>query len=232
VHYQPEVDLLTGETLGIEALVRWRHQTRGLLVADEFIDMAEATGAIVPIGMHALNEATRMVARLNQLRPGRPLVCRVNLSNRQLNQPDLVGLVRDALATSGLSASLLSLELTERAVMADLPAARIVLGELVAMGVSIALDDFGSGASSLAELRRLPLSIVKIDQRFVAGLPTSTEDTAIVATIIALADKLGLSVIAEGVETEAQARALLAAGCRTGHGFFFAPPTRAAELRT
>jgi diguanylate cyclase (GGDEF)-like protein/PAS domain S-box-containing protein len=231
VHYQPEVDLATGEALGVEALVRWRHPERGLMVAEDFVDLAETTGLIVPIGAFVLNEATQMVARLNQLRPGRPLVCRVNLSNRQLNQPELVGVVRDALTRSGLPANLLSLELTERSVMSDVAAARIILGELVSHGITIALDDFGTGLSSLAELRRLPVSILKIDESFVAGLPTNTEDAAIVATIIALAETLGLQVIAEGVETAEQARSLVAAGCRTGHGFFFAGPTRAAELR-
>lgn len=230
VHYQPEIDLSSGETVGVEALMRWRHPSRGLLAAADFVAMAVDTGMIVPIGTHVLAEATRVVHSLNRVRPGRPLVCRVNLSLRELHHADIAAVVHDALADSGLPANLLCLEIAEAAVMADPAVSGPLLEDLAAQGVRISVDDFGTATSSIAALRRLHIDELKIDRPFVEALPDSEEAAGVISTIVAMAEALDLDVVAEGVETEEQARALVRLGCRTGQGFLYSPATTAVAF--
>jgi diguanylate cyclase (GGDEF)-like protein/PAS domain S-box-containing protein len=224
VFYQPEVDLLTGEVVGAEALVRWRHPTSGLLEATSFIELAEETGLILDIGAWVLGEACRQAAAWRTVQATRLPMVRVNLSARQILQPDLLAMVVAALETSGLPASALCLEITETALMADAAAGLDVLSSLRALGVQLAIDDFGTGYSSLARLKRFPVDVLKIDRSFVDGLGTDPDDTAIVTAIVGLADALGLTVTAEGVETVEQRDELVRLGCLRAQGFLFARP--------
>ena len=225
VHYQPEVDLVTADTVGVEALVRWRHPERGLLTADHFVPLAEENGTIVPLGRWVLAEACRAAARwIDHDLVDDGFVVRVNLSARHLDEPGLSVEIADALEQAGLSSHRLCLEITETALMRDAAVGLRVLTELRAVGVHLAVDDFGTGYSSLSFLKRFPLDVLKIDRSFVSGLPGDAEDTAIATTILSLARSLGLSVTAEGVETEAQRHALIELGCPRAQGYLFARP--------
>ncbi|HEV2890722.1 MAG TPA: EAL domain-containing protein [Frankiaceae bacterium] len=222
VHYQPEVDLLTGEIVAAEALVRWEHPDNGLVPPDDFIPLAEETGLIDQIGRWVLREACWQAARWRDARPGgEPFVVWVNLSPRQLSS-DVVALVRSALHESGVDPSQLGLEVTETALVADGDAAVAVLHDLRALGVRLVIDDFGTGYSSLAYLRRLPVDGVKIDRSFVAGLGSSPEDAAIVAAVVGMASALGLSTVAEGVENATQLAEVVRLGCDAAQGWYFA----------
>jgi len=222
VHYQPEVDLRTGEIVGAEALVRWEHPLNGLVPPDDFIPLAEETGLIDQIGRWVLREACWQAARWRDARPGTaPFVVGVNLSPRQLT-PDVVTLVASALAETGIDPAQLGLEVTETALVADGDAAVAVLHDLRALGVRLVIDDFGTGYSSLAYLRRLPVEGVKIDRSFVANIATSHEDSAIVAAVCGMASALGLSPVAEGVETAAQLAEVVRLGCDAAQGWYFA----------
>ncbi len=233
LHYQPQLDLATGEVCAVEALVRWRHPVRGLVLPNAFIPMAEETGLVLGIGEWVLNEACRQVAQWQ--RDGladnlSPLRVAVNISARQLQRPGLDGAVRRALAASGLAACCLELEITESSVMLDPLHAQSVLQSLRELGVQLSIDDFGTGYSSLAYLKRLPLDRLKIDRSFIGGIPTDSDDAAIVETIIVMTHKLGLRVIAEGVETLEQRLQLVRQGCDEMQGFLLAHPVPAAEL--
>ena len=228
LHYQPEVDLATGTVLGAEALVRWYHPTSGLLTAGEFIDVAEETGAIVEIGNWVLSQACHQLGVWREAR--RDLSLRVNLSARQLSQPDLVDRVVDQLVRHHVPPGGLCLELTETAVMSDPKQAMQVLSDLRAAGIPLAIDDFGSGYSSLAYLKRLSVDSLKIDRAFVVGVDHDPDDLAIVEAILSLARALDLQVVVEGVETEAQRRTLLDLGCTRAQGFLFSPAVPADEL--
>ena len=223
VHYQPEVDLQTGEVLGTEALLRWNYDGR-LISAAMFIALAEETRQIIPIGRWVLETACAQAAEWRRRSPERRLMMRVNISARQFDQPDLVEQVAEVLATSGIEPDLLCLEVTETALMADAATAAAVLHRLSALGVHLAIDDFGTGYSSLNYLKRFPVDVLKIDRSFVDGLPSDAEDAAIVTTIIRLAESLNMEVTAEGVETIGQAEALLERGCRRAQGFLYARP--------
>ncbi len=229
VHYQPEVELSGGRILGAEALLRWRTET-GLVSAAEFIDLAEETGLIIPIGRWVLEEGCRQAAEWAARWPDRRLTVRVNLSARQIDDERLVDQVADVLASTGLDPERLCLEITETAIMADAEASRRILEALDALGVSLAVDDFGTGYSSLAYLKQFPVDVLKIDRSFVDGLPGDAEDSAIVATIIRLAESLGMDVTAEGIETPEQAATLTAMGCAKGQGYHFARPMPADEV--
>ena len=220
VHFQPEVSLETGRVLGAEALVRWEHPEHGLLYPGSFIEVAEETGLIVDLGTHVLFEACHSAVTW----PGDDLVVRVNFAAAQLQRPETVGLVAVALEQTGLDPSRLCVEITESAMMGDVEQAERILGQLKALGVHIAVDDFGTGFSSLAYLKRFPVDALKIDREFVMGLGCLDEDTAFVRSIISLANALGLSVVAEGVETIEQADSLLRLGCQRAQGFYFARP--------
>jgi EAL domain-containing protein (putative c-di-GMP-specific phosphodiesterase class I) len=229
LHYQPQLDLATGRVTAIEALLRWRHPERGLVPPNSFIPMAEETGLVLNLGEWVLNEACRQLARWHAEGLG-PLRVAVNISARQLQRPGLDGAVRQALAASGLPPSSLELEITESSMMLDPHHAQAVLQSLRELGVQLSIDDFGTGWSSLAYLKRLPLDRLKIDRSFIGGIPQDGDDAAIVETIIVMTHKLGLRVIAEGVETVAQRQQLVAQGCDEMQGFLLARPVPAEEL--
>ena len=230
VHYQPQVSVGTGRVIGMEALVRWQHPELGLVSPAEFIPLAEDTGLISPIGELVLRTACAQARRwrdsgFDQLRLG------VNLSPRQFQQPDLVPMVERLLKETGLDAASLELEVTESSVMKNAAASIRTLGELKAMGIKIAVDDFGSGYSSLSYLKSLPIDVLKIDQSFVRDMTADPKDAAIVMAIIQLAHSLQLEVKAEGVETEEQLRFLSLLRCDAMQGYLFckAVPAEAFE---
>ena len=221
-HYQRQVDLLTGETIGYEALARWQHPRRGLVLPRDFIAIADVTGLLIPLGETILAAACRDAARLQNEGPRR---MSVNASASQLRHPDFVKMVEAALASSRLDPRLLELEITEDSLLDHgVEDVTLVLDAIGRLGVRIAVDDFGTGYSSLAYLKRLPIDTVKIDRSFVKDLPGDGDAGAIVDAIIALSHKLDLRVIAEGVETEAQVDYLRAHGCDEVQGFFFGEP--------
>jgi diguanylate cyclase (GGDEF)-like protein/PAS domain S-box-containing protein len=231
VFYQPVVSLDAGTITGIEALLRWRHPQRGLLLPEEFIEMAEQTGLIVPIGWSVMREACRqMSAWLDVLpRPNSDLTLGINLSARQFQQPDLVPRIQEILEETRLNPVHLRLELTEQVVMGDPDLAAAMLGELQERGVRISIDDFGTGYSSIRHLQRLPVSALKIDRSFIAGL-TGDGDSAlrgVVQTIVALSESLAIDAIAEGVETLEQLQELRTLGARYAQGFLFSEPMEA-----
>jgi diguanylate cyclase (GGDEF)-like protein len=217
VHYQKQVDLATGQTVGLEALVRWQHPVRGLVGPADLVPIAEETGLIVPIGAWVLERACEDAAP-------RPDSVSVNLSPRQLADPSLVDTVRAALRTTGLPPERLCLEITEGVLLDDSENTTAVLHALHHLGVRLAIDDFGTGYSALSYLKRFPFDELKIDQSFVAGLGDGAPDDAIVAATITMAHALGMIVNAEGVETEAQLRRLRLLGCDRAQGFFLARP--------
>jgi len=228
LHYQPEVELASGAITGFEALLRWEHPTRGLLRPAAFIPLAEETGLIVGIGEWVLQQACSEAARWAE-----PLTLSVNLAPRQLAQPDLVATVRRALAETGIDAARLCLEITESAVMESGAATTAQLRALKSLGVRLAIDDFGTGFSSLAHLRRFPVDVIKIDGTFVAGLGSEPQDASIAAAVISLAHALGLTTVAEAVETDEQLGVLRQLGCDLGQGHLFArpqPPEDAVRL--
>jgi diguanylate cyclase (GGDEF)-like protein len=224
VYYQPIVDLATGRLLEVEA-----HPRRGLIMPADFIPLAEETGLIVPLGRFVLKEACPQLRVWHQeQRAQPPLVLNVNLSARELAQPNLAEDVRQILAAAGIPPATLTLEITESFLMHDSDAAQ--LRSLGALGVNLAIDDFGTGYSSLAYLSRLPIDTLKIDRSFVARLGQETESVAVVQTIIALAHALRLSVTAEGIEHAEQASQLRALGCTRAQGYYFAQPQPAAQV--
>jgi diguanylate cyclase (GGDEF)-like protein/PAS domain S-box-containing protein len=220
MHYQPVVDLDSGDTLALEALMRWRHPVRGSVSPGEFIPVAEESGLIVALGRWALNEACAHAAALGP--DGAPVS--VNLSARQLAHPAIVDDVAGALQRAGLPPARLWLELTETALFEEADAPLPVLHELKDLGVALVLDDFGTGYSSLAYLQRFPLDALKIDRAFVAEMTEDPRAAALVEAIATMARSLGLTVVPEGIETGAQREALLALGCRYGQGFLFGRP--------
>ncbi|MBI3433451.1 MAG: EAL domain-containing protein [Hydrogenophilales bacterium] len=223
VHYQPQVDLATGRIVGAEALVRWQHASRGMIPPSVFIPMAEDSGMIGPIGDWVLNTACSdakgwQAAGLPGLRMA------VNVSGRQVGIDHIVDKVAAALKNSGLAPQFLEIEVTESVVMQDATRAISTLNALRDMGVTLAIDDFGTGYSSLSYLKRFPLNKLKIDKSFIDGMVDDPDDAAIVMAIIAMAQSLRHTVIAEGVETEAQAERLRAYGCDEMQGYLFSHP--------
>ncbi len=235
LHYQPIVDL-EGETLvGMEALVRWQHPTRGLLSPLEFIPLAEDSGLIVPVGAWVLNEACRQIAEWTERCADREhdttrLNIAVNVSALQLSEPGFPSLVAESLESSGVLADRLWLELTESALMRDPDEAVSVLEALRGLGLHLEIDDFGTGYSSLSRLQRFPVETLKIDRSFVDQVDQSSESVAIVRAIIGLGNALGLSVIAEGVERTAVAAKLRSLGCHLAQGYLYGRPLPADEL--
>jgi len=222
VRYQPIVALQSARIVGFEALVRWQHRQRGLVPPQEFIPLAEETGVIGVVGRWVLAESCRQMRALQRLRPRGPgLSLAVNVSGRQVLQPDLVEQIGEILQTTGLDPRLLRLELTESVLVENEAAASRCLHRLRQLGLRIAIDDFGTGYSSLSYLHRMPIDLLKIDASFVQTMATDEKNRRIVETILALGKNLGVEVIAEGVETAQQAQVLTRLGCAYVQGYLF-----------
>ncbi len=229
IEYQPIIDLRTGSLSGFEALVRRDHPTRGRLGPDKFIDLAEQSGMIIGLGGWVLRKACAQIAIWKKI-VGHELTIAVNISARQLQDPGLTSKIRMALAASELSPNSLVLEITESATVEDTEGAIDVLNALKSLGVRLAIDDFGTGYSSLSYLRRFPVDQLKVDRSFISELVTNPEDLAIVASVINLGHSLGLSVVAEGVESEEQLLRLDEMKCDQGQGFIWRRPASAQSV--
>jgi EAL domain-containing protein (putative c-di-GMP-specific phosphodiesterase class I) len=230
--YQPQVAISDGRLVGTEALVRWQHPERGLLDPDEFIEVAEETQLIVPLGAWVMAEACRQAAAWQRLRPmSTQLKLCVNVSAKQLALPELVDGVSRALSDTGFEPANLCLEITESVLMTDTEFFLDGLRGLRLLGIRIAIDDFGTGYSSLAYLRKYPIDVIKIDKGFVDGLDhDGSRGRAVVAAVIDLAHALGLTALAEGVETLHQLKVLRELGCDAVQGFLFARPLSAGAI--
>jgi diguanylate cyclase (GGDEF)-like protein/PAS domain S-box-containing protein len=229
LHYQPVVELATGRIVGVEALLRWQHPTRGLVSPLDFIHVAEESGLIVPVGRWVLSEACRQVARW-QRDTGLPLRLSVNLSARQLQAPRLAEMVAKTLRSTGVRPTDLILEITESMLVDDAERTIAKLHLLRELGVRLAVDDFGTGYSSLNYLRRLPVDVLKIDRSFVQGIGTEAELTSLTGAIVGIGRDLGLDTVAEGIEEVGQLEALRGMGCALGQGYLFARPLPPDEL--
>jgi diguanylate cyclase (GGDEF)-like protein len=230
LHYQPIVSLPSGDIAGVEALIRWPRPGK-IVMPGEFIPVAEETGLILPMGVWGLEEACQQLARWTAvLPPDRPMSMSVNFSPRQFAQPDFDDLVRRVLEETGLPPELLRLEVTENAAMDDVRHTQIMLGRLKDAGVRISIDDFGTGFSSLAYLKRFPVDTLKIDRSFIAAVDHDADSREIVRTIMGLARTLRMDVIAEGAETHSQVEFLQGIDCEYAQGFFFSRPIDPADL--
>ena len=227
--YQPIVDLKTQGTVGFEALLRWQHPDRGIVSPDQFIPCLETTGLIGPVGLVVLRQACEQLQRWHQ--QGYPhLTVSVNLSTRQFASPSLVQDIDQVLATTGIDPARLKLEITESAIMDSAESAIALLAALRSRQIQICIDDFGTGYSSLGYLHRFPLDILKIDRSFINQSDTSNVSYQVVDIIMALAQRMQLTVVAEGVETQDQLQTLQQLGCELGQGYYFGKPLPAAEL--
>jgi diguanylate cyclase (GGDEF)-like protein len=223
--YQPLIDLKSGEVAGFEALARWTHEERGEISPSEFIPVAEESGLILTLGRWAMDRATQTLAEWDRAAGEKlPLYVAVNLSAIQVARDDVAELVSGALKSSGLSGDRLTLELTESSIVQDPARATRVFNALKALDCTVAMDDFGTGYSSLAFLQRLPIDILKIDRSFVSGMMVDPDSVAIVRAVLSLAEALGMSTTAEGIETVELATTLATLGCASGQGFYFAKP--------
>ncbi len=246
VYFQPVVNLNSLKVVGVEALVRWNHPDQGLMAPDSFIPTAEETGLIVPIGAWVLNCACQTMESWNQgsqgsnhdeipcepfaYTPGSGGLVEVNLSGRQIGDPDIVATVAEAINKSSMRPDQLVLEITESTLMDDPEAALSVLEDLKTLGVKLAVDDFGTGFSSLAYLHKFPIDVLKVDKSFVMEMGNRDEDTAIVRAVIDLGHTLGLEIVAEGVETSNQMEILQSLGCDMAQGYLFSHPLPASSL--
>lgn len=226
LHYQPLIDLGSQSILGCEALIRWRHPVRGFISPADFIPIAESNGLIVDIGEWVLRTACAEAARWPA-----PTKIAVNLSPVQFAKPGLVEVVADALSAANLDPTRLELEITESLLLGNSELVLRALRDLKSLGIQISMDDFGTGYSSLGYLRQFPFDKIKVDRSFVSSLAASTESVAIVRAIVGLATGLGMTTLAEGVETVEQLESLVAEGCAQGQGFYFSRPLRAADIR-
>jgi diguanylate cyclase (GGDEF)-like protein/PAS domain S-box-containing protein len=232
LHYQPIIELTNGEICGFEALIRWRHPTRGIVGPLDFIHLAEETGLIVPIGHWVLREACEFAAQLQSEFPqDQARHMAVNLSARQLQRPEVVDQVREALADTQLEPNSLILEITESAMITDMETAIERLTEFKALGVQLAIDDFGTGYSSLNYVRQFPVDILKVDKSFIDGLADEAPSSSLVATVLELARVLKLRAVAEGVEVSGQLERLQELNCELGQGYLFAKPLTGQGLR-
>ncbi|HJT26133.1 MAG TPA: bifunctional diguanylate cyclase/phosphodiesterase [Pyrinomonadaceae bacterium] len=225
VYYQPIVSLASGELHGFEALVRWQHPERGIVAPDDFVPLAEETGLILPIGLRVLWDACSQLRKWQQYSlSNRDLIMSVNLSGKQLMQPDLIERIEEVLHESQINPWHLKLEITETVVMENPELAAVTLAKLRSLGVRLSIDDFGTGYSSLSYLNRFPVDTLKIDRSFVTSMNAADENLQIVKTIVTLAGNLGMQVVAEGVETEQQLEQLRSLKCQYGQGYLFAKP--------
>jgi EAL domain-containing protein (putative c-di-GMP-specific phosphodiesterase class I) len=231
VYYQPIVSLASGEAVGVEALVRWSHPQRGILAPQEFIQVAEDTGLILPIGEYVLRTACQQVKTWREA--GRPnFWVSVNISGRQFQDQNLVENVAQVLTETGLPSNGLRLEITERVAIRDMEYTIKVLNELEALGVQASLDDFGTGYSSLSYLKQFPLKVIKIDRSFVRDIQLNHKNDSLITAIIVMARTLGLEVVAEGVEKVEQLEFLRTQRCDQVQGFLFSRPALASVLTT
>ena len=228
LHYQPIIDLVSGELAGCEALVRWNHPTRGLVPPNDFIPIAEQTGLIIPLGAMVVDEACAQIARWN--RAGHRIRVSVNVSPLQLVDPAFADEVLTCVSRHGIDPASLAVEITEEAIMHERDVAREVLDTLDRHGIVCAIDDFGTGYSSLAQLKRLPVRSLKIDRAFVDGLGEDRESTILTHAIVAMAHALDLDIVAEGVERDDQVRRLRVLGCQLAQGYHFARAEPADEF--
>jgi EAL domain-containing protein (putative c-di-GMP-specific phosphodiesterase class I) len=227
VHYQPQVRISTGETVGLEALVRWEHPERGLLLPSEFIRLAEETGMIVPLGRWVLVEACRQ-ARIfrERIQPNVPLTMSVNLSARQFRHPELV----EEVSETGMNPRDLALEITESVIMENRSGAANIPQALKDLGVTLVMDDFGTGYSSITNLKSFPVDCLKIDRSMVARVDEVPENQAVVSATRVLAQGLGLEVVAEGVETAGELAKLRLLGCDRAQGYYWQRPCSAEDI--
>src|SRR5688500_11527721 len=223
--YQPLINLKSGEVAGFEALARWTHEERGEISPNEFIPVAEESGLILTLGRWAMDRATQTLAEWDRAAGEKlPLYVAVNLSAIQVARDDIAGVVAGALKSSGLTGDRLTLELTESSIVQDPARATRVFDALKALDTTVAMDDFGTGYSSLAYLQRLPIDVLKIDRSFVSGMMVDPDSVAIVRAVLSLAEALGMSTTAEGIETVELATTLAALGCSSGQGYYFSKP--------
>jgi predicted signal transduction protein with EAL and GGDEF domain len=229
LHYQPQVESMTGRVVAFEALVRWNHPQKGMVAPFEFIDIAEESGLIIPLGEWVMRAACEQATKWH--RAGFPEIrVSVNVASQQLTESDLVATVQKVLTSTGLDGAHLEVELTESSLMSDVETITQTLQKLKDFGLSLAVDDFGTGYSSMNYLKRFPLDALKIDRSFVRDLNLDANDAAIAKAVIALAKALDLSTIAEGVEEEEQLAFLRALGCDLIQGYFFGRPMPADEV--
>ena len=229
VHYQPIVALSDRRVEAVEALVRWEHPTLGLLSPAQFMDVAEETGLIVPLGKLVLRQACRQIRRWRSDHDGYIKVS-VNLSAAQLRDPGIVSECRLAMSDAGIDGDALIVEVTEGSLIADVASATRVLESLSSLGVTIAVDDFGTGYSSLSHLQRFPVDVVKVDKAFVDGVCSRNEESTLVRSILAIGAEFGLQVVAEGIESESQDRELRRLGCDYGQGYLYMCPVPAERI--
>ncbi|MGA7073087.1 putative bifunctional diguanylate cyclase/phosphodiesterase [Bradyrhizobium sp.] len=230
VEYQPQVRLKDGCVVGVEALVRWRHPEHGIIPPADFIPVAEDCGLIIKIGQQVLRESCRQLAEWSKLMPGRSLAMTVNVSPREITEPNFIAELREVMAATGIDPSALCLEVTESVMMSARQEVIRLLDEIRQFGVFIAIDDFGTEHSSLSRLRDMPAEVLKIDRSFIDGLSSEPGDTAIVSSILSLAYAMGKHTIAEGVEKREQAAMLLRMGCEVAQGYFFSRPVAAEQI--
>jgi EAL domain-containing protein (putative c-di-GMP-specific phosphodiesterase class I) len=227
--YQPIINLPTQQIVGSEALIRWRHPELGYILPGRFIPIVEESGLIVPVGLWVLRQACAQAAAWQATSPG--VYVSVNVAPAQLKEADFVEKVVSALETSQLPARCLTLEIVENCLVERFDATSATLGKLRELGIRIAIDDFGTGYSSLQYLRRLPVDMLKLDRVFIDRLPSSREDAAIVSAVMTMGFGLGLTVVAEGVETAAQADFLTREGCPLAQGFLYSKPLHIEQWR-
>jgi diguanylate cyclase (GGDEF)-like protein len=231
LYYQPKIRLTDQQVTGVECLIRWQHPERGLLSPVEFIDVAEETGAIVDIGSWVIAEACR-AGRAMVKQTGREFEIAINISPRQFKDPNLVNNIRKALRETGLNPSTLEVEITETMLMGDIEAANQTVQRLHELGVKLAIDDFGTGYSSLNYLKKFPIDTVKVDRSFIMDIPVSSDDMAITSAVIAMAHRLNMAVVAEGVETREQLEFLQEHGCEYAQGYLFSKPLPLSNVKS
>jgi EAL domain-containing protein (putative c-di-GMP-specific phosphodiesterase class I) len=222
IEYQPQVEIDSGRVMGLEALIRWRHPVHGVLTPDRFIDVAEVSGLSERITRWVMHEVCEQILRWRRIRPGFDIPISVNVAGRELGSNVLPILVRAALNQYKIEPRMIALEITERTLVKDGEINNDVVGELAALGVGLVLDDFGTGYSSLGYLRRMPIRAIKIDRSFIEGLPGDPDSCALINAMLSVAQHFRLAVVAEGVETAAQAAYLRSVGCAFAQGHYYA----------